>query len=85
MSPRTIGGLTHGMAHGGHICHESYEFIGIEGPTSASAFSHGLDLCFGDLDFMVHGGQTLRTALMGCILESTHIGGPTPSHVIIGE
>jgi hypothetical protein len=29
------------MAHGGHICHENHEFIGVEGPASASAFGLG--------------------------------------------
>ena len=29
IAPRTVGGLAHGMAHGGHIRHENYEFIGV--------------------------------------------------------
>ena len=78
MAPRTVGGLARGMTHNSHISHENYEFIGIEGPKSASAFSRGPDLCLGDLDSMVHSGHTLRTTLGGCILESTHIGGQHP-------
>jgi hypothetical protein len=44
-----------------------------------STFSHGLDLCPRDLDPVVHGGHTLRTALGGNILEFTYIGGTVPS------
>ena len=85
MAPRTVGGLAREMTHDSHISHENYEFIGIEGPRSTSAFSRGPDLCLRDQDSMVHSGHTLRTTLGGCILESTHIGGPMPSLVIIGE
>jgi hypothetical protein len=31
MAPRTVSGLAHRMAHGGHIRHENYKFIGAEG------------------------------------------------------
>ena len=79
MAPRTAGGLARGMAHGGHIRHENYEFIGVKGPPPASIFSHGPDLHSGDLDSMVHGGHTLRTALGGYILECTHVRVPLPS------
>jgi hypothetical protein len=73
------------MAHGGHIGHENYEFVVIEGPEPMSAFSHSLDLCHGDLGSIVLGGQTLGTTLRGCILESIHIEGPAPSLIIISE
>jgi hypothetical protein len=73
------------MAHGGHIGHENYKFVSIEGPEPVSAFSHSSDLRLGDLGSTVLGGQTLRTTLGGCILESIHIEGPTPSLVIISE
>ena len=36
MAPRTVGGLASGMAHGGHICYENFEFTGIKGPAPAS-------------------------------------------------
>jgi hypothetical protein len=65
------------MAHDGHIRHENYEFTDIKGlaPTS----SYILDLRFRDLDPMVYGRHTLKTALSGNILEFTYIGGPVPS------
>ena len=56
MTPRTVGGLAGGMAHGGHIHHEDYEFAGIEGPAPAPTFSHGLDLRSRNLDPVVHYG-----------------------------
>ena len=78
MAPRTVGGLAHGMAYGGHIRHKNNEFIGIEGPTPASTFGRSLDLRPGDLDPTVYDGRTLRTALSGSIPEYTYIGGPYP-------
>ena len=76
MAPRTNGGLARGMAHGSHIRHENYEFIGIEGPAPTSIFSHSQVLHPGDLDPVAYEGHTLGTALSGCILEFTYIGGP---------
>jgi hypothetical protein len=58
MAPRTVGGLTRGMAHDGHICHENYEFISAGGPAPEFAFRRALDLHFGDLDPVVYGGCT---------------------------
>jgi hypothetical protein len=78
MAPCTIRGLTHGMAHDGHIHHENYEFTGVGGPTPVSAFGRVLDLCSEDLDPMVYDRHTLRTTLSGSILESTNIGGQVP-------
>jgi hypothetical protein len=75
MAPRTIGELTRGMAHGGHIRHKNYEFISIEGLVLASAFSHSLDLCPRDLDPMAHDGHTLKIAPSGSIPKFTYIGG----------
>ena len=63
MAPRTIGGLAYGIAHSGHIRHENYEFIGIEGPAPAFAFNRNLDLHSGDLDPMVYDRHTLGTTL----------------------
>jgi hypothetical protein len=82
MAPRTVGGLTRGMAHDGHICHENYEFISAGGPAPEFAFRRALDLHFGDLDPVVYGGHTLRTALGGSIPEFTYTGGPVPSFAI---
>ena len=76
MTSRTVGGLARGMAHGGHIHHENHEFIGIEGPAPTSIFSHSQVLHPGDLDPVAYEGHTLGTALSGCILEFTYIGGP---------
>jgi hypothetical protein len=67
MAPHTAGGLTHGMAHGGHIRHKNYEFIGAKGPSPMSAFRHGLALHPRDLDPAAHGRHTLKTTLGGCI------------------
>ena len=63
MAPHTIGGLTGGMAHDGHIHRKNYEFTGVGGPAPTSAFSHILDLCSRDLDLAAYGGRTLRTIL----------------------
>ena len=81
MAPHTTGGLTRGMAHGSHICHENYQFNDIEAPAPTFALSHGLDLRSRDLGLVVHGGHTLRTALRGCILECTYVGGLVSSLV----
>ena len=40
MAPHIVVELAGGMAHGGHIHHENYEFIGIKGLVPASAYSH---------------------------------------------
>ena len=37
MAPRTVGGLSHRMALGGHIRHENYEFTSGKGPAPATA------------------------------------------------
>ena len=78
MSPRTIGGFAHGMAHDGHIHHENHEFTGAEGPVPMFTFSRGLDLHPRDLDPVAYGGHTIGTALCGSILEFTYIGGQYP-------
>ena len=78
MAPRTNGGHAHGMAHGGHIRHENYEFTGVGGPAPMFAFSRIPDLRSGDLDPVVYGGRTLGTTLNGSIPKSTYIGGPYP-------
>ena len=78
MAPHIVGGLACGMAHGGHIRHENYEFIGIEGPAPVSASSCGPDLYTRDLDPVDYGGHTLGTAHGGCILEFTYVGGQGP-------
>jgi hypothetical protein len=62
------------MDHDSHICHKNYEFIGVRGPASASAFSYGLDLCNRGLNPAVFGGHTLGTALSGSIPELPYIG-----------
>ena len=79
MAPRTNGGLARGMAHGSHIYHENYEFIGVKRPAPVSAFSRGQDLRPRDLDPVVYGEHTLKTTLNGSILEFTYIGGAVPS------
>ena len=81
MAPRTIGGLAGGMAHGGHIRCENYEFAGIGGPAPTSAYSRCRSLRHGDLGLMAHGGYTLRTTPGGSISEFTYIVGPVPSLV----
>jgi hypothetical protein len=78
MAPRTVGGLAGGMAHGGHIHLENYEFTGVRGPVPPSTFSHNPDLRYRDLDPAIYGERTLRTALSGSILEYTYIGGMYP-------
>jgi hypothetical protein len=82
MAPRIVSGLARGMAHDDHIYHENYEFISAGGPAPESAFRRAPDLHFGDLDHVVYGGRTLRTALGGSILEFTYTGGPVPSFTI---
>ena len=79
MAPRTVGGLAIGMAHGGHIHSENYEFTSIKGPTPMSSYGHGPNLRHGDLGYVSRHRHTLRTAPGGCILEFTYMGGPTPS------
>ena len=83
MAPCTVGGLTHGMAHGNHIRLESYEFTSVGGPAPVSAFSHFPNLSSRDLDPAIYGGNTLGTTLSGSILEFTYIGGPVPSFAMI--
>ena len=83
MAPRTVGGLAHGMCHGGHILHKKYEFIGAEGLAPVSTFSRILNLYPGELVPMVRGGHTLRTALSGNILGFTYKGGRAPSLIIV--
>ena len=79
IAPRTAGGLAGGMALGGHIRRENYEFIGVKGPAPASALGRGPDFHPSDLDPVVHGGHTLRTALGGCIPEFACPEGLVPS------
>ena len=81
MAPRTIGGLTHRMAHGGHILHEHYEFIDTKVPVPAFAFNHGLNLRSGDMDPMVYGGHIVETTLHGRITGvHLHRGSRTFTH-----
>jgi hypothetical protein len=75
MAPCTFGGLAHGMAYDGYIRHENYEFGGIQGSAPMSAYSHGPNLCHGDLHHVARGRHTLRTTLCGSILEFTYEGG----------
>ena len=70
------------MAHGGHIYHKNYEFIGAKGPAPMSTFSHGPDLHPRDLDPAVHDGHSLGTALGGYIPEFTYLEGLVPSLII---
>ena len=79
MTPRTVGGLAGGMAHGGHIHHENYEFTNVKGPAPTFAYSRGSDLHPRNLDPIAHGGHTLGTPLRGCIPEFTYPEGPVPS------
>ena len=83
MAPRTVGGLARRMAHGGHIHHENYEFIGVRGPAPASTYSHSPNLRHGDLGPVARSEHTLRTALCGSIPEFTNIGGPVPSLITV--
>ena len=82
MASCTAGGLARGMAHGGHNHHDNYEFVNIKGLASASAFSCGLDLHPRDLDPVIHGGHTLKTALGGYIPKFTYLEGLVPSLII---
>jgi hypothetical protein len=79
MAPCTVSGLARGMAHGSHIRHENYEFIGAEGSVPAPAFSRGPNLRSRELDPAVYDGPTFGIAHRGSILESTSIRGPVPS------
>ena len=81
MAPRTISGLAHGMVHGGHICHENYEFTSVKGPSPASTYSHSPNLHHGDLGPMARGEHTLGTIPGGSIPGFTYIGGAVPSLV----
>jgi hypothetical protein len=54
MAPRTIGGLVGGMAHGGHIHHENYGLIGVNGLAPTSTISHSLDLHLGNMSYVAH-------------------------------
>ena len=76
MAPRTVGGFTCETAHGDRIHHGNPKSIGIEGLAPTSIFSHSQVLHPGDLDPVAYEGHTLGTALSGCILEFTYIGGP---------
>ena len=75
MAPRTTGGLVGGMAHGGHIRHENYEFTSIKGSALVSTNGHGPNLYNRDLGPVACGGHTLRTTPDGSILEFTYVGG----------
>ena len=79
MAPLTTGGLAGGMAHGSHIHHETYGFIGANRPTPTSAFSRSLDFHLRNLGPTTYGGHTLGTAHGGCIPEFTYVGGLIPS------
>jgi hypothetical protein len=81
MAPRIAGGLTGGMARGGHIHRENYGFIGANKPTPTSAISHSPDLHPGNLSSVACGRQTPETTLGGCIPEFTYLEGPVPSLV----
>jgi hypothetical protein len=78
MAPRTISGLARGMALGGHICHENYEFTGVKGSVPAPTYSHDPNLHHGDLRYLARSGHTLGTAPSRSILEFTYIGGQHP-------
>ena len=78
MASRTTDELDGEMDHGGHICRENYESIGVKGPVPTSASGCGLDLHLRILDPIACGEHALETGLRGCIPELTHKGGPTP-------
>ena len=44
MAPHIVGEFTGGMARGGHIRSENYEFTGVKGLAPTPVFSHGPDL-----------------------------------------
>ena len=81
MAPRTVGELTGGMAHDGHIHHKNYEFTSIKGPAPATARGYDPDLCHRDPRHVAHSEHTLGTASGGSILEFTYPEGPVPSHI----
>ena len=60
MAPCTVCRLARRMAHGSHIHHENYEFIGVGGPVPTSTYGHVLDLYFRDLDPMVYNDTLLE-------------------------
>ena len=74
MASRTMGGLTGGMAHGGHVYRESYEFTNVKELAPVSTYSHGPNLCPEDLGPVAHSGHTLGTAPGSGIPEFTYIG-----------
>ena len=78
MAPRTVGGLTGGMAYGGHIHSENYGFISAKGPVPTFAFSRILDFHLGNLGPVAHSGHTPRTTLGGYIPEFIDLEGPVP-------
>ena len=79
MAPRTLDGLTHGMASDDRIRLGNPEFANVDGPTPTFAFSPIQILHIGSLETVVYGGHALGTTLGGRIPEFTHVGGPAPS------
>ena len=66
------------MAHGGHIHHENYEFIGVKGPAPMPVYSHDPNLHNGNMGPVAHGGHTFRTTPGGSIPEFTYMGSQYP-------
>ena len=75
MAPRTVGGLTGGMAHGGHIRRENYELYDIKGLAPTSTYSHDPNLHHRDLGPVARDGHTLGTTPGGSNPEFTYVGG----------
>ena len=73
MAPRTASRLASGMAHGSHIHHENYGFIGSNRLAPASTINHSLDLHLGNLSSMARGGHTPKTTLGGYIPEFIYL------------
>ena len=78
MAPHTVGELAGGMAHGGHICRQNYEFTSIKGPASVTARGYDPNLYHRDPRHVTHSGHTRGTASGGSILEFTYPEGPLP-------
>lgn len=83
MTPRTFDELAHGTASNGCIHLRNPEFANVDGPAPMFAFGSGLVLHLSVLDSVVYGGQALRMAPTGCILEFTYTGGQYPHSSLV--
>ena len=79
MAPCTNGGLAHGMAHGGHIHLENYEFTGVGGLATTSTFSHVPDLRIRDLDLWSMVDTLSKLSSVAASQSLPTYGGPVPS------